>query len=195
MSYVIGNTTVIDNNGALGSVSGNSLNLANNSNISGGGGFTSATSSTTVDVSTLGGAAATTVLIGGGGGAAGPSWNSGINSGGQGGFVVGQVDISPGGNASITVGGGGNRVFNTQNTTNAPSGGTTSISYPNFNQGQAAGGGGGARWGSQSRGNGGQGEGLDGTRFRGYPSYGIGGYPQTNTINNGKAGFMTIMGS
>ena len=195
MAYVIGNTTVIDNNGALGSVSGNSLNLANNANIAGGGGFTSATSSTTLDVSTVGGAAATTVLIGGGGGMAGPSWNQGVQPGGQGGFTVGQFDISPGGNATVTIGGQGNRVSNTQNNTNAPAGGTTSISYPNFNQGKTAGGGGGARFGTQSRGAGGQGDGLSGTRFRGYPSYGVGGYPQTNTLNNGKPGFMTIMGS
>lgn len=195
MSYVIGNTTVIDNNGALGSVSGNSLNLANNSNISGGGGFTSATSSTTVDVSNLGGAAATTVLVGGGGGMAGPAWNQGANSGGSGGITIGQFDISPAGNASLTVGGGGSRSVSNPNNGTAPSGGTTSISYPSFNQGSSAGGGGGGRWGPQSRFSGGAGFGVAGPAPQGYPSYGRGGFPQTNTFNNGQPGYITIMGS
>jgi hypothetical protein len=144
MAYIIGNTTVITNNAALGSVSGNSLNLANNNNIPAGGAtinrFTS-TTNTSVAGSTNGFVIA---QAGGGGG----GWNqnsygegpggSGWGAAGAGGIAVG--DVSGGGNATFTVGAGGQRA-NSRNA-RGQSGGASNFSY-NFNM-QCNGGGGGA---------------------------------------------------
>lgn len=111
MAYIIGNTTVIDDNAALGSISGNSLNLANNSNIAAGGGlYTSYTSSApSVSVPTIApsGAGAVVTIVGGGGGGGG-GYNQAGQSGGWGGMAVDAIDLSPGGNVAVTIGGSGN---------------------------------------------------------------------------------------
>ena len=66
MAYLIGNTTVITNNGALGSVDGNNLNLATNANIAAGGAtYTVANSTTNTDV---GGDSAAIIMVTAGGG-------------------------------------------------------------------------------------------------------------------------------
>lgn len=111
MAYIIGNTTVIDNNAALGSIDGNSLNLANNSNISAGGGlYTSYTSSSpSVSVPTISpsGAGAIVTVVGGGGGGGGAR-NGPAQVGQWGGTAIDAFDLSPGGNVAVTVGAGGN---------------------------------------------------------------------------------------
>ena len=136
MAYLIGNTTVISNNGALGSVDGNNLNLANNNNLSAGGAsFSTITSSqnTTVAGSTF---AYLFVVGGGGGGAA-----SGVSPSGT--FAVGGysgvttmsiVDVSGGGNATYTVGSGGNGgSVNPAPATGGNPGGSSNFSYPGTN--------------------------------------------------------------
>lgn len=69
MSYKIGNTVVIDNNAALGSIDGNSLNLANNANISGGGSGSLYTTTTPGATAGLGSSVTLAFVVGGGGGA------------------------------------------------------------------------------------------------------------------------------
>ena len=111
MAYIIGNTTVIDDNAALGSISGNSLNLANNSNISAGGGlytsYTSSAPSVAVPTISPSGAGAVVTCVGGGGGGGG-AYNSAGNPGGWAGVAVDALDLSPGGNVAVTIGGAGN---------------------------------------------------------------------------------------
>ena len=105
MAYLIGNTTVIDNNGALGTVSGNSLNLANNNNISaGGGGVKILPSSSNFPVADIGSVAMVANGCGGGGSAKYQA------SGGQGGGMVDVFSIENSSNITATVGAGG--VFN-----------------------------------------------------------------------------------
>lgn len=111
MAYLIGNTTVITNNGALGSVDGNSLNLANNSNISAGGGsIYASTSSTTKATANFGSSAVIGVGVGGGGGAVGYSGSQPYppRAGGDGGTFVDIYNTSDGGNIVVSVGGAGN---------------------------------------------------------------------------------------
>lgn len=104
MAYLIGNTTVITNNGALGSVDGNSLNLANNANISAGGAtYTVANTTTNTDVG--GNSAAIIVVTAGGGNGVGRNDNTDRCTGsGAGGFT--NVTISgPVNTSTLTVGG------------------------------------------------------------------------------------------
>ena len=113
MAYIIGNTTVIDNNGALGAVSGNSLNLANNSNISAGGASSTTYNSSSPSVSTptispSGGGAVIGLLGGGGGGGGGQNNGGGSGYGSPGGQTLDFIDMSPGGNIGFLVGSGGN---------------------------------------------------------------------------------------
>lgn len=104
MAYLIGNTTVITNNGALGSVDGNSLNLATNANIAAGGAtYTVANTTTNTDV---GGDSAAIIMVTAGGGNAnsrGDNTDSCMGSG-CGGYtnvtITGVVNTS-----TLTVGG------------------------------------------------------------------------------------------
>lgn len=90
MAYKVGNTTVINNNGALGSVSGNSLNLANNNNIAAG------AESLTVDM----------VLMGGGAGGG----REAHNAGGSGGLLYRTSETLPLSTTyAVNIGAGGNR--------------------------------------------------------------------------------------
>lgn len=139
MAYIIGNTTVIDNNGALGAVSGNNLNLANNANISaGGGGIKILTSSSNFPDTDLGSAGAMAVMIGGGGGFHSHPNVSGSSPGGRGGMIVTPFSIS--GNASVTatVASAGNN-SNSYNAGSNP-GGASSISYSGIISNNAGGG-------------------------------------------------------
>ena len=124
MAYIIGNTTVIDNNAALGSVSGNSLNLANNNNIASGGASTALFTSTT-NQTVVGSNLAYVFGIGGGGGASGPP-PQGTRSGasGRAGAVI--ADVSAGGNATYNVGAGGN---NRTSQGTSPAGGASGIAH------------------------------------------------------------------
>lgn len=91
MAYKQGNTTVITNNGALGSVDGNSLNLANNANLSSGGdGYF-------IEVQ----------LVGGGGGQGSPQTSNRRRSGGCGGVKTMATEAEFGTTYAITVGSGG----------------------------------------------------------------------------------------
>lgn len=96
MAYLIGNTTVITNNGALGSVDGNNLNLANNSNVAAGGVNAATLYTSTTNVANTGGAMY--IAVGGGGGAGGRQQGQ---QGGKGGTGVGGVSDGP---VTITVG-------------------------------------------------------------------------------------------
>ena len=90
MAYKVGNTTVINNTGALGAVDGNSLNLATNNNIAAG------AESLTVDL----------ILMGGGSGGA---RNSG-NGGGSGGLLYRTSEVLPLSTTyAVNIGAGGNR--------------------------------------------------------------------------------------
>jgi len=97
MAYIIGNTTVIDNNGALGSVDGNNLNLGNNSNISAGGvsdaTLYTSTSNVTHDSGVM------YIAVGGGGGGGGYQERGG--GGASGGSGVGGIDSGP---VTMTIG-------------------------------------------------------------------------------------------
>lgn len=136
MSYKIGNTVVIDNNAALGSISGNSLNLANNANISGGGTASLYTSTTPGATAGIGSSVTLFYATGGGGGGGGttprtnpPNADFGRRSGGAGaptGMFL--ADTSSLSSVDITVGAGGNGVSN--NALNP--GGASTISTPNF---------------------------------------------------------------
>lgn len=136
MSYKIGNTVVIDNNAALGSISGNSLNLANNANISGGGTASLYTSTTPGATAGIGSSLTLFYATGGGGGGGGntarnnsPNIDTSMRSGGAGaptGMFV--ADTSSLSSVDITIGAGGNGVSN--NTLNP--GGKTDISTPDF---------------------------------------------------------------
>lgn len=125
MAYIIGNTTVIDSNGALGSIDGNSLNIANNNNVSAGASvnYNEYNSSSNFAVSNLG-VGMIGVRVGGGGGQAQVPNKSG--PGGRGGIAVDTVDLSGGGNITVTVGNRGNNV----NNGTAPSGGASNFSIP-----------------------------------------------------------------
>lgn len=90
MAYKVGNTTVINNTGALGAVDGNALNLATNNNISAG------AETLTVDM----------VLMGGGSGGA---RNNG-NGGGSGGLLYRTSEVLPLSTTyAVNIGAGGNR--------------------------------------------------------------------------------------
>lgn len=144
MAYIIGNTTVIDNNAALGAVSGNSLNLANNANISGGGGVKSLTSSSNFADTDLGSTGAIAVCVGGGGGAARGNQSHVTASGGSGGTVVHAFALTAATNITATVGAAGNnREVGSNPNQRAPSGGSSSISYPTVQTHSAGGGTGG----------------------------------------------------
>lgn len=148
MAYIIGNTTVIDDNGALGSVSGNSLNLANNANISAGGGlytsYTSSTNAVSVPSISPSGEGAIVTLVGGGGGGGGGSNQPGSHGqpGRWAGHAVDIVDLGPVSNSTMNfaIGGGGNGGYYQPYGWSFPgnSGGATSVST-----GQSAFGGGG----------------------------------------------------
>ena len=136
MAYLIGNTTVISNTGALGSVDGNSLNLANNNNLSAGGASfqtVSNSQNTTVAGSTF----AYLFCVGGGGGgaAAGVSPSGTYSIGGYAGVcTMSIIDVSGGGNATYTIGSGGNGgSTNPAPATGGNPGGTTNFSYPGAN--------------------------------------------------------------
>lgn len=88
MAYNIGNTTVITNNAALGSVDGNSLNLANNANIASGGNSLEAE-----------------VLMVGGGGSGARSGR--VGGGGAGGLFRGAVSLPLSTGITVTIGAGG----------------------------------------------------------------------------------------
>lgn len=136
MSYKIGNTVVIDNNAALGSISGNSLNLANNSNISGGGSASLYTSSTPGATAGIGSGTTIAFLVGGGGAGAlqGPNTTRANHTrrqstGGSGGSTaINAFDSSNLSSVDITIGAKG--------TTSAPTtgnaGGATLMSGPNI---------------------------------------------------------------
>jgi len=136
MSYKIGNTVVIDNNAALGSISGNSLNLANNANISGGGTASLYTSTTPGATAGIGSSTTLFYAVGGGGGGGGntsrnnsPNVDFSRRSGGAGapmGMFV--ADTSSLSSVDITIGAGGNGVSN--NTLN-PGGASTITITPN----------------------------------------------------------------
>jgi hypothetical protein len=104
MAYLIGNTTVITNNGALGSVDGNNLNLATNANIAAGGAtYTVANTTTNTDVA--GNNAAIIMVTAGGGNANSRGDNTDRCMGaGCGGYtnvtITGTIN-----NATLTVGG------------------------------------------------------------------------------------------
>lgn len=107
MAYLIGNTTVITNNGALGSVDGNNLNLASNNNIAAGGASYTSVNSTTNQASGIGTAASLAMVTGGGGGVfSGFSGNTRIVKGSGAGGSTG-IRIVPGQNsaATFTIGG------------------------------------------------------------------------------------------
>lgn len=136
MAYKIGNTVVIDDNAALGSISGNSLNLANNSNISGGGSASLYTSSTPGATSGIGSGTTIAFLVGAGGAGAlqGPNTTRANHtrrqsSGGAGGATaINAFDSSNLSSVDITIGAKG--------TTSAPTtgndGGATLMSGPNI---------------------------------------------------------------
>lgn len=131
MAYVIGNTTVITNNGALGSIDGNSLNLANNSNIAGGGSATSVISSTNNSVAVPGTPLGMAIMSGGGNSGGSSQNNFAFGTGGTGGYQsFGAFDLSPGGNSAFSIGGaGGNSSFNYPSGANiSPSVADTSLS-------------------------------------------------------------------
>lgn len=137
MSYKIGNTVVIDNNAALGSVDGNSLNLANNSNISGGGSASLYTSTTPGATAAVGSNVTLAFLVGGGGAGAfqGPlvtRTNAArrMSSGGSGGAtqIIG-FDSSSTPSLDVVIGAGG--TISATSTGNP--GGASSIDSPNIN--------------------------------------------------------------
>ena len=193
MSYVIGNTTVIDNNGALGAVSGNSLNLANNSNIdAGGGGVKSLTSSSNFPDSDLGSTGAIAVCVGGGGGAAGTN-NQGVYSGGSGGTVIHAFALGAGNAITATVGAKGNNTPFTPNNGRAPSGGTSSISYPNTVTHGGGGGNGGRRSNSSSV-VGGPGNGLGGVNYEQQVGFGNTHGKGSNLNISAGNGYVGILG-
>ena len=136
MAYLIGNTTVISNTGALGSVDGNSLNLANNNNLSAGGASfqtVSSSQNTSVTGSTF---AYLFVVGGGGGGARGPVSPSATfsNSGYAGVTTMSIIDVSAGGNATYTIGSGGNGgAVNPAPATGGNPGSASNFSYPGAN--------------------------------------------------------------
>lgn len=136
MAYLIGNTTVITNNAALGAVDGNSLNLANNNNLSAGGAsFSTITSSqnTSVAGSTF---AYLFVVGGGGGGARGPNSPSPpyAFTGYAGVTTMSIVDVSGGGNATYTIGSGGNGgAVSPGPVTGGNPGGSSNFTYPGTN--------------------------------------------------------------
>lgn len=120
MAYVIGNTTVISNNGALGSVDGNNLNLGNNSNIQAGGVSNATLYTSTTNVTHTSGAMY--IAVGGGGGAGGQSpGGAGANGGmGVGGTSTGPITFTIG-----SAGSGGNGRGNRGNPTSVASPGLT----------------------------------------------------------------------
>lgn len=136
MAYKIGNTVVIDDNAALGSVSGNSLNLANNSNISGGGSASLYTSSTPGATSGIGSGTTVAFLVGGGGAGAlqGPNTTRANHtrrqsSGGSGGATaINAFDSSNLSSVDITIGAKGTTSANTTGN----GGGATLMSGPNI---------------------------------------------------------------
>lgn len=135
MSYKIGNTVVIDNNAALGSVDGNSLNLTNNANISGGG-SASLYTTTTPGATAAVGSNVTLAFVVGAGGAAGlqapvvtrSNASRRFCSGGSGGAtqIIG-FDSSSTPSLDVTIGAAGTI---TSSTTGNP-GGASSIESPN----------------------------------------------------------------
>jgi hypothetical protein len=133
MAYLIGNTTVITNNAALGSVDGNSLNLANNNNISAGGASYFSTQTTATGVSVVGSSLGIIYLTAGGGGG-GPGVNQNSAGGGGGSMTVIQpFEIDPAAptyDITIGAGGAGGNLFG-----NGGSGGTSTFAYPNIDMG------------------------------------------------------------
>lgn len=125
MAYIIGNTTVIDNNAALGAVDGNSLNIANNNNIPAGGASTGFFTSTT-NQAVVGSNLAFVIGTGGGGGGTRNPGNFVVyaTAGGSGRGGIAVADVSSGGNATYTVGGGGSAGNQSGGT-----GGTSSIAH------------------------------------------------------------------
>jgi|14BtaG_2_1085337.scaffolds.fasta_scaffold00397_23 hypothetical protein len=202
MAYIIGNTTVIDNNAALGAVDGNSVNLANNNNIPAGGASTGFFSSTT-NQAVVGSSLAFIIGSGGGGGGARNTQNfqSYAPAGGSGRTGIAVADVSAGGNATYNVGAGGNAGPASYNNSGG-TGGTSGISHTQtFN---FPGGNGGAWSGNpQSTGStpapGFAGPGLSNTGTNSnviYDGYGAGGnggryYGQNNP---GQSGFLFTIG-
>jgi len=140
MAYIIGNTTVIDNNAALGAVSGNSLNLANNTNLPSGGASTIFLTSTNNQANVGSGY---TYLIGQGGGGGGGRSNDSqafAPDGGAGGVGFAIANVSGGGNATFTIGAGG-LVANTQGAAGQDGGVTQYTGNQNLQFGRAGEGG------------------------------------------------------
>lgn len=134
MAYLIGNTTVITNNGALGTVDGNSLNLANNNNLSAGG--ASFKSVTNTQNSAVVGSTYAYVFLQGGGGGGSYNYYGGYAPSGYAGLTnMTIVDVSAGGNATFTVGAGGTNPnsANPGPATGGNPGGTTSYTHPGYN--------------------------------------------------------------
>lgn len=188
MAYIIGNTTVIDNNAALGAVSGNSLNLANNANISGGGGVKSLTASSNFADTDLGSTGAIAVCVGGGAGAAMTNQYQ-TRAGGKGGTVIHAFALTAATNVTATVGAAGNNV-NTSGSGGA--GGQSKITYPTVQTHNASGGNGGNY---NNPGNPGFGLSGPGT---GFPGIG-GGSPRPplagpGNPSNAKSGYVGILG-
>lgn len=107
MAYLIGNTTVISNDAALGSIDGNALNLANNPNLTSGGAsavFKTATENAAVVGSTY------AIVISTGGGGGGGTFST-LGSGTSGLTSMSFHDVSGGGNATYTVGAAGSGGF------------------------------------------------------------------------------------
>lgn len=190
MAYIIGNTTVIDNNAALGAVSGNSLNLANNANISaGGGGVKSLSASSNFSDSDLGSTGAIAICLGGGGGSA--RSNQYQNSaGGPGGTVVHAFALTAATNITATIGGAGNNRSGSGNpNSRAPAGGASSITYPTVQSHNAGGGNGGMHNGNVvSPGNVGFGLGAS----PGFPNFGRGAPSPPVSAHSGYIGILGL---
>jgi hypothetical protein len=107
MAYLIGNTTVISDVPALGSVDGNALNLSNNPNLTAGG--ASATFKTSTANAAVVGSTYAIVISTGGGGGGGTFSNLGAGSAGL--TSMSFHDVSGGGNATYTVGAAGTGGF------------------------------------------------------------------------------------
>ena len=179
MAYIIGNTTVIDNNGALGAISGNSLNLANNNNIdAGGGGVKILPASSNFPVADIGSVAMVANGCGGGGSA---RYSGGPVPGGQGGGMVDVFSIEYTSNLTFTVGAGG--IFNPAVYYNGRPGGATQITRDNPGKTNVPAGGGGTSPGSNG-----------GGFKKVHPSFGNGGSTSQGFLRPGNNGFGAAMG-
>lgn len=128
MAYLIGNTTVISNNAALGSIDGNALNLSNNPNLTAGGASATLKTSTT-NAAVVGSTYAIVVSSGGGGG--GSTYNE-VAAGTTSLTSLSFHDVSGGGNATFTVGAAGTGGYQSpfsNNNIKGFNGGATDFTY------------------------------------------------------------------